>query len=189
MSKFCSLVSLALLLYVPCAVSQQPPRAAAATGAAGRGRGSVTAEVTGDAKAGEAFFNGAGGCTACHSVTGDLQGVGSRMNPTILQGRMVYPRGSGGYGAATTPQGAKPDTPLIAAITGPDGRTVQGNVLAISDFIVTIKQADGTRRTFTRDGDSPKVVVTDPLQAHIDLLLTLTDKTMHDLTAYLVTLK
>lgn len=175
-----------------------------ATGAGrggGCGRGTVIAEITGDAKAGESLFNGAGKCATCHSVTGDLKGVGSRMNPTALQGRMVYPRGSGTYLSVTpqgiapqgakpdTPQGAKPDRPLIATIATPDGKTVKGDVVAISDFIVTIKQDDGTERTFTRDGDSPKAVVTDPLQAHIDLLLTMTDKTMYDLTAYLVTLK
>jgi cytochrome c oxidase cbb3-type subunit 3 len=190
MSRLPSLAPLALFLFISHAFPQQPPGAAGASGAGrGGGRGSVVAEITGDAKAGEAFFNGAGKCTGCHSATGDLKGVGSRMNPTILQGRMVYPRGSGTYGAPNTPQGAKPDKPLIATITTPDGKTVKGDVVEISDFIVTVKQADGAERTFTRNGDTPRVAITDPLQAHIDLLLTMTDKTMHDLTAYLVTLK
>jgi cytochrome c oxidase cbb3-type subunit 3 len=162
-------------------------------GASGRGgRGNVIAEITGDPRAGLAFFNGAGRCNTCHSVTGDLQGVGSRMNPTVLQGRMVYPRGNGAYptgGSVVTPQGAKPDRPKNATVTLADGTKYTGDVTAISDFIVTLTDKDGARHTFTRDGDVPKVVVTDPLQAHIDLLPKLTDKTMHDLTAYLVTLK
>ena len=70
-----------------------------------------------------------------------------------------------------------------------DGSKYTGDVAAISDFIVTLTDKDGVRHTFTRDGDVPRVVVTDPLQAHIDLMPKLTDKTMHDLTAYLVTLK
>ena len=157
----------------------------------GGGRGGVIAEITGDPKAGQAFFNGGGKCNTCHSVTGDLQGVGSRMNPTVLQGRMVYPRGNGGYpnGSVVTPQGAKPERPRVATVTLSDGTKFSGDVIAISDFIITLADKDGVRHSFMRDGDVPKVVLTDPLQAHIDLMPKLTDKTMHDLTAYLVTLK
>ena len=39
--------------------------------------------VTGDAKAGEAYFNGAGGCKGCHSVTGDLAHVGTNTSPRL----------------------------------------------------------------------------------------------------------
>src|SRR6266850_4024726 len=45
--------------------------------------------VVGDAKAGEAFFNGAGKCASCHSPTGDLKGIGTRYDPVLLQARMV----------------------------------------------------------------------------------------------------
>jgi mono/diheme cytochrome c family protein len=158
----------------------------------GFGRGAIVAEVTGDPKAGEAYFNGVGRCNTCHSVTGDLKGAGTRMSASTLQGRLVYPRGNGSYpgGGAFVPlPGAKPDRPRQATVTLADGSSYTGDVLAISDFILTITDKSGTRRTFTRDGDVPKVVVTDPLQAHIDLMPKLTDKTMHDLTAYLVTLK
>ena len=59
----------------------------------------------------------------------------------------------------------------------------------IDDFLVSLKLPDGTSRTFRRHGDQPKVVVHDPLQAHKDLLPAYTDKDIHDVTAYLVTLK
>ena len=59
----------------------------------------------------------------------------------------------------------------------------------MTDFNVTLLDAQGVRRTFARDGDVPKVEITDPLQAHLDLMRTLTDEHMHDLTAYLVTVK
>ena len=49
--------------------------------------------VTGDAKAGESYFNGAGGCSACHSATGDLAHVGSKYKPVDLQQRIIMPRG------------------------------------------------------------------------------------------------
>ena len=54
--------------------------------------------VTGDAKAGEAYFNGAGGCNACHSVTGDLAHIGSKFQAEQLQNRFVWPGGRGGGG-------------------------------------------------------------------------------------------
>ena len=65
-------------------------------GAASSRRSNVSILV-GDARAGAVYFNGPGGCTACHSVTGDLAGIGARYEPVMLQGRMVVPRGRGGY--------------------------------------------------------------------------------------------
>ena len=61
--------------------------------------------------------------------------------------------------------------------------------MRIDDFIVTLMDADGVTHTFRRDGDTPKVEVRDPLQGHKDLLKVYTDKDIHDVTAYLVTLK
>lgn len=193
MGRFAFLAAAAFLFTAfPAGAQQQaPPAGASGGGGRGGGRGGVIAEITGDAKAGESFFNGAGKCNTCHSPSGDLKGVGSRMNPTVLQGRMVYPRGNGGYGGASvvTPPGAKPDRPKNATVTLADGKKYSGDVVEISDFIVTLKDKDGVRHSFLRDGAVPAVVVTDPLQAHVDLIRHLTDKTMHDLTAYLVTLK
>ena len=61
--------------------------------------------------------------------------------------------------------------------------------MRIDDFLVTLELADGTSRTFRRDGDVPKVEIRDPLKGHRDLLSVYTDADMHDVTAYLVTLK
>ena len=47
--------------------------------------------VTGDPKAGAAYFNGAGHCSSCHSVTGDLKGIGAKYEPVTLQGKMLQP--------------------------------------------------------------------------------------------------
>ena len=141
--------------------------------------------VVGDAKAGAAYFNGPGGCTACHSVTGDLARVGAKYDPVILQGRMVVPRGRGGYPGGD--DGG--DLPLRATVTLPSGQSVAGDVLYLSDFHVTVKDASGRRHTFSRRGDVPKVDVIDPLHAHIARLRTLSDASMHDLTAYLRTLR
>ena len=74
-------------------------------------------------------------------------------------------------------------------VTMPSGEKVEGQLRRLDDFIVTLVQADGTERSFRREGDRPKVEVRDPLQGHRDLLAVYTDKNMHDVTAYLVTLK
>ena len=144
------------------------------------------ASLVGDAKAGAAYFNGAGRCTTCHSVTGDLAGIGAKYDPPTLQGRLVNPRSGGGRGQAATGQ---PRAARMVTVTLANGQTVSGTLDFLSEFAVTLIETSGTRRTFTRDNDVPKVIVTDPLQAHFDMLRTFRDKDMQDLTAYLWTLK
>jgi cytochrome c oxidase cbb3-type subunit III len=155
------------------------------------GRAPLVAVVVGDAEAGEEFFNGDGKCSTCHSVTGDLKGIGSKYNVITLQGRIVLPRGSGGWPNIISPFQVTnpPDVPKKVTVTQPDGTVTTGNMISISDFDVVLRDSAGVRHTFARNGDIPKVLVIDPLQAHIDLMKTLTDKQMHDLTAYLVTVK
>ena len=149
----------------------------------GRG-GNPNVILVGDAKAGEAYFKGAGGCTQCHSVSGDLKGIGSKYDPRTLQNSMVLPRGRGGF----FPQANK-EVPIKVTVTPKAGKPITGALVSISDFDVTLIDDSGVRRTFARDGDVPKVTLEDPLQGHIALLSKLTDKDIHDLTAYLVTLK
>ncbi len=158
---------------------------------AAAGRAPLVAIVVGDPQAGEEFFNGAGKCNTCHSVTGDLKGIGAKYDVLTLQGRILLPRGKGGWPNIISPFEVvnPPDVPKKVTVTEPNGTVTTGDMISISDFDVVLRDASGIRHTFARDGNVPKVVVTDPLQAHIDLMKTLTDKEMHDLTAYLVTLK
>ncbi|HVY93698.1 MAG TPA: c-type cytochrome [Bryobacteraceae bacterium] len=139
--------------------------------------------LVGDPKAGESYFHGVGGCTKCHSVTGDLKGIGSKYDPPTIQLHVVT-GGGGGRGGRGNPATAK-----TAAVTLPDGKVVSGTLMQISPFSVTVRDASGNPQTFERNGDNPKVVVTDPLQAHLDLMRKYTDADMHNLTAYLATLK
>ena len=79
-------------------------------------------------------------------------------------------------------------TPTVS-VTLPSGETVEGRLVQIDDFLVTVWLADGTERTFRRDEDVPKVEVHDPMKAHRDLMAVYTDNDIHDVTAYLVTLQ
>jgi len=156
----------------------------------GNGRGGdPKAILVGDAKAGEVYFNGAGKCTSCHSVTGNLKGVGSKYDPITLQGRMVLPRAHGGYPSPVQDPKFPRDAPRTVTVTQSSGQQVSGELISISDYDVTLVDSAGMRHTFARNEDIPKVVVKDPAQAHLDMLTKLTNKNMHDLTAYLVTLK
>ena len=74
-------------------------------------------------------------------------------------------------------------------VTLPTGQKYEGRLERIDDFIVSLTQADGTPRSFRRNGDVPKVDVRDPLEAHRELLPIYTDKDIHDVTAYLASLK
>ena len=135
--------------------------------------------VTGNAVEGEAYFNLK--CKTCHSPQGDLQGIASRINnPKALQNLWL---------AGTLRGAASKAAVATVTVTLASGAIVEGQLVHIDDFLVTLEQADGTQRSFRRDGNLPKVLVHDPLQAHKDLLPVYTDKDIHDLTAYLVTLK
>jgi cytochrome c oxidase cbb3-type subunit 3 len=146
--------------------------------------------LTGDPKSGEAFFNGAGRCTSCHSATGDLKGVGTKYDPATLQNRFVMPRGG---------RGATPDPPRPAyldknavqlTVTLPSGESFSGALVRVTDFDATLYDPKTEQiKSWLRNGDVPKVVVTDPLQAHVDMWIKWTDADMHNMTAYLASLK
>ncbi len=60
----------------------------------GQRRGVTPADLqTGNAAAGKAYFEGAGGCAKCHSATGDLAGIATRLQGLRLEQRMLYPGG------------------------------------------------------------------------------------------------
>jgi cytochrome c oxidase cbb3-type subunit III len=145
--------------------------------------------LVGDPKAGEAYFTGAGRCNSCHSPTGDLKGVGAKYEPVALQGRFLMPRGRvSAQGAPPVPLYAQP-TAIRVTVTPPSGESVSGGLVRLTDFEVTLYDASGSMRSWLRNGDVPKVLITDPLQAHQDHLTKWTDADMHNMTAYLASLK
>jgi cytochrome c oxidase cbb3-type subunit 3 len=144
--------------------------------------------LVGDAAAGQAFFTAK--CVTCHPS--NLQGIGSRApDAKTIQNLWVSGGGGGGRGRGGRGGGGRGSNGAVvtATVTLPDGEKVEGPLRRYDDFILTLIQPDGTERTFRRDGDRPKVEINDPLKGHRDLLGILTDKDMHDVTAYLVTLK
>jgi cytochrome c oxidase cbb3-type subunit III len=149
--------------------------------AALRGTYQILNIVTGDPKKGEAYFNGH--CSGCHSVTGDLAHIGSKVEPVDLQQKIVMPREGGRNGHPS------PKQQITATVTLPSGEKVEGPVAQIDDFTISLRLGDDGYRSFTRDGDVPNVELHDPLKPHTDMLSKYTDADIHNLTAYLVTLK
>jgi len=132
--------------------------------------------VTGDAKAGEAYFNGAGHCGECHSVTGDLAHIGSKFDPADLQAQFLYP----------TERPSESRT-VTATVKTSSGESFTGVVKRMDDFNISLYDSSGAYHSWSRG--EVKVEIHDPLQGHRELLGKYTDADMHNLLAYLVTLK
>jgi mono/diheme cytochrome c family protein len=142
--------------------------------------------LVGDAKAGEAAFRSR--CASCHSATGDLKGIGAKFadDEKELQNSWLMPPAAGRAGRGGPSTNVPPTT---ATVTLASGQKIEGRLVRIDDFLVTIEPPNGIARSFARNGDSPKVEIKDPLKPHRDLLGKYTDEEIHNITAYLVTLK
>ncbi|MGC1618691.1 MAG: cytochrome c [Candidatus Acidiferrum sp.] len=127
--------------------------------------------LTGNADAGKEYFNGAGGCNKCHSSTADLSAAVHKYSPVDLEARMLYPEGQR---SAVT-------------VTLPSGEHINGALAHIDDFEVALRDASGWYRSFSRD--RVKVELQDPLADHQQLLGKLTQADVHNLFAYLESLK
>jgi cytochrome c oxidase cbb3-type subunit 3 len=150
--------------------------------ALGGGRRSVDVAdlTTGSVDAGKAYFTGAGGCASCHQLSGDFAKVGARYQGLPLLQRMLYP----GSGARTN---NPPPAPAVMTIKTNDGKTVTGKLVYRDEFTITVMDDDGWTRSW------PVAAVTisgdDPLKAHLDQLGKYTDADMHDVYAFLQTLR
>lgn len=143
--------------------------------------------LTGDPKKGEAYFNAT--CASCHSASGDLKGIGARYDAFALQGRWLQPRGRGGRGGRGETAKESKRSVITVTVTLASGQVFSGVLQQFDDFTVALRDAAGEYHSFTRTGASPKVEVHDPLKAHTDLLKKYTDPDIHNVTAYLATLK
>jgi cytochrome c oxidase cbb3-type subunit 3 len=139
--------------------------------------------MTGNAQAGAAYFNGAGGCASCHSTRGDLAGIASKYDAPTLQQRLLFPRTVAlGRGPVTVPK------PIMVKVTPPDAEPVSGTLVHIDDFNVALRDGTGTYHSWSRTPQL-KVQINDPYAAHDELLDRISDTDIHNLVAYLETLK
>jgi cytochrome c oxidase cbb3-type subunit 3 len=128
---------------------------------------------TGNADAGKQYF--ATACIRCHSATGDLAGVASRLRGLPLLQRMLYPApGRGG-------------SPATVTVTPASGQKVSGKLAYRDEFTIALTDPDGWYRSWP--AHQVTFVVDDPLQAHVDQLGKYTDTDMHNVLAYLQTLR
>jgi cytochrome c oxidase cbb3-type subunit III len=134
--------------------------------------------VTGDRQKGREYFDGAGRCNACHSPTGDLAGLAKKYDAVTLQSRLLYPR----------PRPGEPPARSQVTVVLASGQTISGTLEYLDDFDVALRDGAGDYHSFARD-PRMKIDVHDPLAAHAELLKKYTDADMHNLLAYLVTLK
>jgi mono/diheme cytochrome c family protein len=150
-------------------IHSQEARAAKMKG--GR-RGVDVADLqTGNAALGKQYFNGAGTCSKCHSATGDLAGVASRYEGLQLEMRMLYPRGAKSQVVVTLPSGAK----------------LEGTLLYQDEFVISMREKDGAYHSWrTRN---VKFHVDSPVDAHVELFPKYTDADIHNLMAYIQTLR
>jgi cytochrome c oxidase cbb3-type subunit 3 len=144
--------------------------------------------LVGDPKAGEAYFTA--NCSKCHSPTGDLAGIGSRVDEAKnLQNYWVVGGGPVGRGGRGGGRGSSERRTVTATVTMANGEKIQGQVARLDNFFITLLLDDGRLRTIRREGNLPNIEIKDPLEFHKKLPGILTDKDMHDVTAYLATLK
>lgn len=138
--------------------------------------------LTGNARSGETYFTGEGGCTACHSTTGDLAAIGRRMDPITIQQRLLFPNNVASRRRATPPP------PVTVTVTTMSGHTLSGVLVHLDDFNVSFRDGAGVHQTVRR-GPGVRVVKHDPYAAHIELLPRISDKAIHDVVAYLASLR
>ena len=140
--------------------------------------------LAGDATKGQAYF--AAKCGSCHSPDGDLKGIAARVpDPMALQNYWLSAGGALGRGG----RGGARRREVTITVTPATGAPVEGTPVRLDDVYVVVRLADGTERSFARSGDIPRVEVRDPYEPHRKLLPGYTDADIHDVTAYLITLK
>jgi cytochrome c oxidase cbb3-type subunit 3 len=132
---------------------------------------------TGNAEAGKAYFDGAGGCASCHAPGGDLAGIATRLRGLALLQRMLYPN----------PGRSQKPNPATVTVTTRAGDTITGRLVHRDEFTIALVDASGWQRSWPTA--SVTFTVNDPLDAHRQQLAKYTDDDMHNVLAYLQTLR
>lgn len=140
--------------------------------------------LVGDPKKGETFV--AATCASCHT-TAALRAFAARLeDPKMLQQMWLMPGNNGSRGGGPAPI---PAPPISVTVTLPSGEVVNGRLSRVDDFVVSLTQANGTYRTFRTAGTATRVEIHDPLTPHKELLRRYTDADIHNVTAFLASLR
>ena len=147
-------------------------RVAAAASMKGGRRGVEVADLqTGNVEAGKKYFNGAGGCSKCHAPSGDLAGIARKFEGLKLEEQMLYPSG-----AKST-----------VVVTLPSGKEISGVVAYKDEFVIGMRDGEGSYHSWRVD--DVKFKINSPVESHVELFPKYTDDDIHNLMAYLQTLK
>jgi len=145
--------------------------AIAKAGKGGRRGVDVSDLQTGNVDAGKKYFDGAGTCAKCHSASGDLAGIAKRYQGLHLEERMLYPEG----------------VKSKITVTLPSGKQLAGTLEYLDEFTVGMRDGDGNYHSWLVN--SVKYKVESPVDAHVGLFSKYTDADIHNLMAYLQTLR
>jgi cytochrome c oxidase cbb3-type subunit 3 len=145
----------------------------------------ISGLLTGDARPGKELFYGTGKCNACHSPQTDLAHVASKYDPVELESRFLSPPSPDypdSFTGATRPRAA-----IDISVRLPSGESMSGTLIDVDAFDVAVIDSDGWYHSYSRAGT--QLEIRDPLQAHREMLPRYTDRDMHNMLAYLETLK
>ena len=146
--------------------------ASKAASAPGGRRGVDVADLqTGNVEEGKRYFNGPGGCSKCHSATGDLAGIASRLEGLQLEEQMLYPR----------------NAKSKVTVTLPSGQQVSGILSYQDEFTIGLRDKSGVYHSWPTT--NVKFTVDEPVNAHVEQFPKYTDADIHNLMAYLQTLR
>lgn len=138
----------------------------------GNRRGVDEADLhTGSVEAGKKYFEGPGGCAKCHSASGDLAGIASRYSGLRLMQQMLYPR----------------DSKFKVTVETPSGQTSTGTLVYQDEFVIGMIDSTGTYHSWRTN--AVKFQIDKSLEAHVEAMSKYTDDDMHNVLAYIQTLK
>jgi mono/diheme cytochrome c family protein len=130
----------------------------------------LRSQTSGDPSKGREFFDA--NCAACHSASGDLAKIGTKFpQAATLQARFIWPANRG------------PEHATVSV----NGQAISGTVLKLDDFDVALRDVGGEYHYWPRN--QVQVQVEDKLGGHRALLPKYSDADLHNVTAYLATLK
>ena len=142
---------------------------------ANRGTYHVLNILVGNAAEGRAYVTAH--CMSCHRADSFAHIATQFRSAEQLQRGWIWPTGNADGSLSAT-----------ATVKTPDGRVIGGRVTQVSDFRISLMDAAGRMHVIDRE-PGVEVQIKDPLAAHQDWIMTLTNEDMHNVTAYLETLR